>query len=171
VGRRVGLIIALALCAGCDPWRCDFHVRGACIEFETDPPDLEAAQVRVEQVLALELPFWGLSKLDGWRIQYRDSVEYPCYMASRNEGCTDYLEKTLSVHVPDGAPGCFEAAELLHELGHYELGDPIHSAARWQDVDGMFASVVWERPDAPSACVSRYRGIRSGVWAVRPDRF
>jgi hypothetical protein len=165
-----GLAAALAL-AGCDPWACDFESHGACVEFETDPPDLADARRRVDALLATELPFWGLSNLDGWRVQYRDGAEYMCYLTQRNDGCTDYLEKTLSVRVPPDAPGCFEAAELLHELGHYALGDPMHSAPRWRDVEAQFAPIVWDRPDAQSACVERYRGIHAGVWTVREDRF
>ena len=47
----------------CDPWRCDFHSHGACVEFETDPPDLAVAKPRVDALLDRELPFWGLSNL------------------------------------------------------------------------------------------------------------
>jgi hypothetical protein len=161
---------ALAL-AGCDPWDCDFQSHGACIEFETDPPDLAEATRRVDALLETELPFWGLSNLEGWRVQYRNGAEYSCYLAQRNDGCTDYLEKTLSVRVPPGASDCFEAAELLHELGHYALGDPMHSSPRWEDVEAQFAPIVWDHPDAPAACVERYRGIRMGVWSVREDHF
>jgi hypothetical protein len=157
--------------ASCERWECDFDSHGACVEFETDPPDMGGAKARVDALLARELPFWGLANLNDWRIQLRVGAEYTCYLAQRNDGCTDYLEKTLSVRVPPDAPECFEAAELLHELGHYALGDPMHSAARWQDVDPAFAPFVWDHPGAPAACVNRYEGIRSGVWAVREDRF
>jgi hypothetical protein len=168
----VVLGVALAvLCGGCEGWRCDFHVRGACVEFETPPGDLAQAQARMERLLDLELPFWGVTRLDGWRIQYRNTQSYPCYLASRNEGCTDYVEHTMSVHVPDGSPGCFEAAELLHELGHYALGDPMHSAPRWEEVDAQFARIVWDRPDAPVECRLRWEGIRTGVWTVYADHF
>jgi hypothetical protein len=172
--RRIvtGAVVAAALAgAACSPWDCDFDSHGACIEFETDPPDLADARRRVDALLDAELPFWGLSGLDGWRVQFRDGARYTCYFAGRNDGCTDYLEKTLSVRVPPEVPSCFEAAELLHELGHYTLGDPMHSAPRWRDVDAAFAPIVWDRPDAPDACVTRYRGIRTGVWTVREDRF
>ena len=172
--RRIvicGLAAALALGLACAPWDCDFDSHGACVEFETDPPDLAEARRRVDALLAAELPFWGLANLDGWRIQFRDGAEYSCYLTPRNDGCTDYLEKTLSVRVPPDAPRCFEAAELLHELGHYALGDPMHSAGRWRDVDAAFAPLVWDRPGAPAECVERYRGIRAGVWTVREDRF
>jgi hypothetical protein len=164
----VGAGLGLSACA---PWDCDFESHGACVEFETDPPDLAEAKARVDGLLARELPFWGLANLRDWRIQFRDGAEYTCYLAQRNDGCTDYVEKTLSVRVPPDAPGCFEAAELLHELGHYALGDPMHSAGRWQDVDPAFAPLVWDHPAAPEACVTRYEGIRSGVWTVREDRF
>lgn len=163
-----GAALALASCA---PWDCDFDSHGACVEFETDPPDLDEAKARVDALLARELPFWGLANLSDWRVQFRDGAEYACYLAQRNDGCTDYVEKTLSVRVPPDAPGCFEAAELLHELGHYALGDPMHSAARWRDVEAAFAPLVWDHPAAPDACVKRYEGIRSGVWAVGEDRF
>jgi hypothetical protein len=166
-----GAVGALVLLAGCDPWRCDFESHGACVEFTKNPPDLEAARRRMDRLLELELPFWGLSRLDGWRVQFRDTAEYPCYVASRNEGCTDYVQKTLSVRLPRDTPDCFEAAELLHELGHYELGDPMHSNPRWDAVDAAFAPVVWDRPDAAPSCVKRYQGITSGVWHVTRDRF
>jgi hypothetical protein len=171
LGAIVGVLAAALALGGCDPWQCDFESHGACVEFETDPADLGEAQRRVDRLLDLELPFWGLSSLDGWRVQYRDGPEYTCYLAKRNDGCTDYLEKTLSVKLPPDAPECFEAAELLHELGHYALGDPMHSAPRWLDVDAQFAPMVWDRPDAPASCVARYRGIRSGVWDVHQDSF
>ena len=173
--RRIvigGVAAALALgLTSCAPWDCDFDSHGACVEFETDPPDLGEAARRVDALLSVELAFWGLANLDGWRVQFRDGPYYTCYLAKRNDGCTDYLEKTLSVRVPPEAPGCFEAAELLHELGHYSLGDPMHSAERWQAVDAAFAPLVWDRPDATEACLKRYRGIRTGVWTVREDRF
>jgi hypothetical protein len=164
------LLAALAL-AGCQPWHCDFESRGACIEFKNDPPDMEEARVRMDRLLELELAFWGLANLDGWRIQFRDSASYPCYFADRNDGCTDYLERTISVRLPPDVPGCFEATELLHELGHYELGDPMHSNARWADLDAAFAGIVWDRPDAPPECVERYAGITSGVWPVTRHGF
>ncbi len=164
--------IGAALClAACDPWRCDFHARGACVEFEDDPPDLADAELRVSALLDRELPFWGLSSLSGWRIQYRNDAEYACYLAAHNDGCTDYIEKTLSVRIPPDANGCFEAAELLHELGHYELGDPMHSNDRWKQVEAQFAPMVWDRPDAAPECVDRYQGIERGMWPVRIDRF
>jgi hypothetical protein len=172
--RRIvtGGIAVVALAAlGCAPWDCDFDSHGACIEFEADPPDLAEARSRVDALLAAELPFWGLSSLDGWRVQFRNGARYSCYLTQRNDGCTDYLEKTLSVRVPPDAPGCFEAAELLHELGHYTLGDPMHSAPRWQDVEDAFAPIVWDHPGAADPCVIRYRGIRGGVWTVRTDHF
>lgn len=161
---------ALALCA-CEPWRCDFHSHGACVEFTEDPPDLADAEARMDALLARELPFWGLSSLGGWRIQYRDTSDYPCYLADRNDGCTDYIEKTLSVRIPPGADGCFEAAELLHELGHYALGDPMHSNDRWRDVEPAFARMVWDFPEAPEECVSAYFGRTLGMWPVHIDGF
>jgi hypothetical protein len=169
--RSTGAACALALLGACDPWRCDFESRGACIEFTTDPPDLEAARLRVEALLARELPFWDISSLSGWRIQFRDTTEYSCYLAASSEGCTDYIEKTLSVRVPPSSQGCFEASELLHEIGHYALGDPMHSNARWEDVDAAFARMVWDYPGAPQECVDRYEGVTIGIWDVAPDRF
>jgi hypothetical protein len=170
--KLLGVAVVAALSLGaCDPWRCDFRSHGACVEFETDPPDMEAAQRRVDALLALELSFWGLANLDEWRIQFRDGPEYACYLAARNDGCTDYVEKTLSVRVPIGSSGCFEAAELLHELGHYALGDPMHSAPRWEQVDASFPAMVWDRADAAAECVDRYEGIELGMWPVRVDRF
>ena len=168
-GQRwlLGAVAAAAL-AACDPWHCSFESHGACVEFDHPPADLEAAKARVDRLLELELPFWDLHALSGWRIQYRDTSEYVCYLATRNAGCTDYIQKTLSVRVPDDS-GCFEAAELLHELGHYKLGDPMHANPRWRDVDAAFAGMVWDRPDAPAACVARYHDIRTGMWSVGVD--
>ncbi len=165
----IGAAAAATLCA-CEPWDCSFESHGACVEFESPAPaDLEDAKARLDRLLELELAFWDLHSLSGWRIQYRDSKEYVCYLATRNEGCTDYLEKTLSVRVPDTSGGCFEAAELLHELGHYKLGDPMHANPRWRDVDATFAAMVWDRPDASQACVDRYEGVRAGMWQVATD--
>jgi hypothetical protein len=170
-GILAGAVAALAALPACEPWRCDFESHGACVEFTRDPPDLALAQARMDALLALELPYWGLSSLAGWRIQIRDSAEYPCYFADRNEGCTDYVAKTLSVRLPPDARGCFEAVELLHELGHYELGDPMHSNRLWDGIDAQFSRIVWDRPDAPPECVERYGGITTGVWPVRRHAF
>ncbi len=161
---------ALAL-SGCAPWRCDFESHGACVEFTTDPPDLEAAHARVDALLDRELPFWGLANLGGWRIQFRDTAERACYLAAQSEGCTDYVEKTISIRIPPTAGGCFEASELLHELGHYALGDPMHSNSSWGAVEGAFASMVWNFPGAPAECVKRYHGITTGMWIVDLDHF
>ncbi|ACL66538.1 conserved hypothetical protein [Anaeromyxobacter dehalogenans 2CP-1] len=168
-GAAVAAAAALLSLAACDPWHCSFESHGACVEFESPPADLEAARARMDRLLELELPFWNLHSLSGWRIQYRDTTEYVCYLATRNEGCTDYIQHTLSLHVPDDSGGCFEAAELLHELGHYKLGDPTHSNPRWKDVDAAFAGIVWDRPDAPAECRKRYQGIRLGMWPVGTD--
>jgi hypothetical protein len=161
---------ALSLSA-CDPWACDFYSHGACVEFSTPLADVADAQRRMDRLLDLELPYWGLSSLEGWRIQYRTTAEYTCYLAARNDGCTDYAKQTMSVRLPSDTPSCFEAAELLHELGHYELGDPMHSNPLWAGVDAQFAGIVWDRPDAPPECVARFHGIESGVWVVRRNGF
>lgn len=164
-------IAALAGLAACDPWHCAFDSHGACVEFAHPPDDLGAAKRRVDTLLDLELPYWGLSSLSGWRIQYRESPDYPCYLADRNDGCTDYLNHTLSVRVLADAQGCFEAAELLHELGHYRLGDPMHSNPGWDGVEAEFAPMVWDRADAPPECVERFGGIRTGMWHVNTNAF
>ncbi len=161
---------ALAV-TGCSNWKCDFESHGACIEFVTAPADLQATKARVDALLDRELPFWGLANLGGWRVQFRDSAKYDCYFASENEGCTDYLDQTLSVRIPPDGEGCFEAAELLHELGHYELGDPMHSSPRWRGVEAQFAPMVWDYPGAPPECVRRYQGITTGVWTVSFNSF
>jgi hypothetical protein len=165
---RTGVLAAAAaaLLAGCDPWHCAFDSHGACIEFETVPEDLAGAQARVDRLLDLELAHWGLRSLSDWRVQFRDSQHYVCYFAAENDGCTDYLQKTISVWVPPEANGCFEAAELLHELGHYELGDPMHASRRWSALEDQFAPMVWDRPDAAPECVARYGGVRTGMWTV-----
>jgi hypothetical protein len=170
-GRVLPALCAALALSACDTWRCDFESHGACIEFTTDPLDMEDARLRVDALLARELPFWNLSSLSGWRIQFRDTTEYSCYLAASSEGCTDYLEKTMSVRIPPTSRGCFEAAELLHELGHYALGDPMHSNRLWESLDEAFPSMVWDFPEAPPECVSRYRGVTSGIWTVTPDRF
>jgi hypothetical protein len=170
-GLRVALVAGAVALAGCDTWYCDFESHGACIEFTTDPQDLEGARVRVDRLLEREMAFWGLSRLSGWRVQFRDTTDHPCYLAAASEGCTDYLEKTISVRVPSSSRGCFEASELLHELGHYALGDPMHSNDLWMQVDGAFARMVWDFPGAPAECVDRYEGVTSGMWGVVADRF
>jgi hypothetical protein len=172
-GRLGGAtLVALAMAAsGCDTWRCDFDSHGACIEFTPELTDLPATRARVDALLAREMPFWGIGSLSGWRIQFRDGTDHPCYLASSSEGCTDYLEKTISVRIPPSAHGCFEASELLHELGHYVLGDPMHSNDTWKGVEAAFARMVWDFEGAPEDCVSRYQGVTTGIWTVRIDQF
>ncbi len=164
-------VVPLLALTACSDWDCDFASHGACIEFVTKPADMERAHVRVDALLDREMAYWGISSLDGWRVQFRNSLEYTCYFAASNEGCTDYVEKTLSVRVPPDSMGCFEAAELLHELGHYEMGDPMHSNQKWGGVEAQFPPIVWNRPDAPTECVERYAGITTGAWVVRLDSF
>lgn len=174
-GRRRRLAAALAALGaavlGCDPWRCSFDSHGACVEFATPPADLEAAKARMDRLLELELPYWNLHSLSGWRIQFRDSADYVCYLSSQDDGCADYLNRTLSVLVPPDAPGCFEAAELLHELGHYALGDPMHANDLWGGVSAEFAPMVWDRTDAAQPCLDRYAGVREGMWRVHRNSF
>jgi len=169
--RIAAAILVAAVVSACNPWRCDFDSHGACIEFTSDPPDLAAAKVRVDALLDRELPYWGLSHLGGWRIQFRTTLDHPCYLAAESEGCTDYIDKTISVHIPSQASGCFEASELLHELGHYKLGDPMHSNELWKGVEAQFAPMVWDYPDAPPECVARYKGVTSGMWVVNINQF
>jgi hypothetical protein len=162
---------AVAALGACQPWHCDFESHGACIEFTTPPEDLAATQARVDALLDRELPFWGLTRVSGWRIQFRDSAAQPCYLAADSAGCTDYVESTISVRIPPGSGGCFEASELLHELGHYQLGDPMHSNDAWRGVSPAFSRMVWDFPGAPAPCVARYQGIVSGMWIVNLNRF
>lgn len=162
---------AAALLSGCSPWHCNFESHGACIEFTTPPGDLTATQARVDALLDRELPYWGLSGLSGWRIQFRDSANHPCYLAAESEGCTDYVENTISVHVPATSLGCFEAAELLHELGHFSLGDPMHSNDLWAGVEPAFPRMVWDFPGAPAECIARYQDVTSGMWIVQQNHF
>lgn len=169
--RRVAAAAALVLLVACDTWRCDFESRGACIEFTSDPPDLAAAKARVDALLDRELGYWGIASLSGWRVQFRTSLDHPCYLAAESEGCTDYVDKTLSVRIPPSSAGCFEASELLHELGHFELGDPMHSNGAWHGIEAAFPAMVWDYPGAPPECVARYKGITSGMWIVGIDRF
>jgi hypothetical protein len=170
VGKAV-MVAAAALVAGCHDWHCDFWSHGACVEFSWDTRDIPGLQERVDALLERELPFWGLSQVSGWRVQFRTSQDHTCYFSTRDDGCTDYLEQTISVRVPTDALGCPEAAELLHELGHYALGDPMHVNDAWKGVPDQFAPIVWDRPDAPEACVDRYGGVRTGVWTVRTNSF
>ncbi len=170
-GAWLAVLAPLLGLSACSPWTCDFTSHGACIEFVTKPADMERTRVRVDALLDREMAFWGIASLAGWRVQFRDGLQYTCYFAARNEGCTDYVEQTLSVRIPPSSMGCFEAAELLHELGHYELGDPMHSNDKWKGVEAQFAPMVWNRADAPPECVERYGGITSGAWAVKLDSF
>jgi hypothetical protein len=173
-GRGLWWLAALAPLAvlpACSPWSCDFDSHGACIEFVAKPANMDDARRRVDALLGRELAYWNLANLDGWRVQFRESAEYTCYFAARNEGCTDYVERTLSVRIPPDSMGCFEAAELLHELGHYELGDPMHSNPVWRNVDAQFAPMVWDHEGAPPECIKRYGGITSGIWTVESDSF
>ncbi len=165
-------MVALLGIAACEPWRCDFWSHGACVEFTFDPGiPMSEAHARFDRLLELEMPYWGITRVSGWRIQYRRSRSYDCYFSSLNEGCTDFLAQTISVRVPPDTSDCFEAAELLHELGHYTIGDPMHSAPAWEGVDARFAPVVWDRPDAPHSCVDQFQGVHEGVWAVDADGF
>ncbi len=175
MGRRWGgvvgasLAIVLAGCAQQGP--CDFHSHGACVQFTYDYSGLKDVQGRIDRLLEHEMPFWGLHDIAGWTIQFRDTNQYNCYLVATNSGCTDYFERVMSVEVAPEYHDCFEAAQLLHEMGHYTLGDPTHSDARWHDVPGAFAQMVWNRSDAAPECVSTFKGVTTGMWPVHFDGF
>jgi hypothetical protein len=157
----------MLLAGGCAQGRCDFHSHGGCIEFTYDVSGIPDLQARVDKLLDLEMAFWDLHSLDGWKVQFRATQSYDCYLVMQNDGCTNYFLREMSVYVAVDADGCFESAELLHELGHFKLGDPTHSDAKWHDIDPQFAPIVWDRPDAADSCQLRYRGIFAGMWPVR----
>ena len=171
-GIVLGGMAAAALALGaCAPWSCDFDSHGACIEFATNPPDLAEASRRVDALLDAELPFWGLSNLDGWRVQFRDGPEYTCYLARRNEAARTTSRRPCRCGSRRTRLTASRRRSCSTSSGITRLGDPMHSAPRWQDVDDQFAPIVWDHPDAPPACVERYRGIHDGVWTVREDQF
>jgi len=170
-GGVVGVATGVCLLAACSQGPCDFHSHGACVEFTYDTTATPDVQARVDRLLELEMAFWGLHHLGGWKVQFRGTPEYLCYVSARNDGCTNYFNREISVRVLPDSEGCFESSELLHELGHYTLGDPAHSDPRWRDVDGQFAGIVWQRDDAAESCRHRYRDIFVGMWPVRIDGF
>jgi hypothetical protein len=164
--------VSLVLLLGCDRLGgCDFQSHGACIQFTYDTSQVPDVKARVDRLLELEMPFWGLHAIEGWRIQFRDSPNYNCYLNLNNSGCTNYFDQEMSVWVESNFDGCFEAAPLLHELGHYTLGDPTHSDPRWHDVPGQFAPIVWDRPDAAASCKKRFDGVYTGMWSVNFNGF
>jgi hypothetical protein len=173
--RRTGVVLAaLAVTAlpGCmQQGVCEFKSHGACIQFTYDSSAAPDLQARMDRLLELEMAYWGLHSLGGWTVQFRNSPSYNCYLTLTNSGCTNFFDREMSVYVQPGYGDCFEAAPLLHELGHYTLGDPTHSDARWRGVPESFASMVWDRPDAAASCVQRFRGITTGVWPVNFDGF
>lgn len=171
-GRLAGFTVCVgALLAGCAAGPCDLHSHGACVSFTYDASGIPDLQARVDRLLELEMPFWGLHHIAGWRIEFRNTNHYNCYLNLSNSGCTDFLSQEISVYVQPTFGECFEAAQLLHELGHYTLGDPTHSDPKWRDVPAQFASTVWDRPDAPASCVQRFAGIVTGMWPVNYDGF
>ncbi len=170
--RVVGIGALLLACACArQTGPCDFQSHGACIQFTFDTSKIPDVQARVDRFLALAMPFWGLHAIQGWTIQFRDSDQYDCYLNMTNSGCTNYFDQEMSVWVQPAFDGCFEAAPLLHELGHYTIGDPTHSDARWRDVSGQFAALVWDRPDAAASCKQRFSGVTTGMWPVNFNGF
>ncbi len=161
------------LLSGCSlqPGTCDLHSHGACVQFTYDASTIPNLQARMDRLLELEMAFWGLHAIDGWTIQFRDTTSYNCYLTMNNSGCTNFFSQEMSVYVAPSDGDCFEAAPLLHELGHYTLGDPTHSDPKWRDVPGQFAAIVWNRPDAAPSCIARFQGVTTGMWPVHFDGF
>ena len=155
--------------AACDPWHCDFHVRGACVEFEEDPPDLAVAERRVTALLDVELPFWGSSSLSGWRIQYRNDAE--CLLSRRAQRRVHRLPREDPLGSDPAGRGRLlrggRAAPRARSL-RARRSDVLERAL---DVEAQFAPMVWDREDAAPECVRRYHGIDHGMWPVRIDRF
>ncbi len=174
-GTRFGALVAAAVAVamgGCSmQGACDYHSHGACVQFTYDTSQLKNVQARLDSLLEHEMPFWGLHGISGWTIQFRANTDYNCYLNTDNSGCTDYFQRTLSVYVSPDDGDCFEAAPLLHELGHYTIGDPTHSDPHWQDVPGAFAEMVWNRPDAAPECVKIFQGVTTGMWPVHFNGF
>ena len=174
MGRSAVAFVAAGLWAfGCarQQGACDFESHGACVQFTYDATAIPDLRARVDRLLELEMAFWGVHALKGWTVQFRDTSHYDCYLNMTNSGCTNYFDQEMSVLADPAYGQCFESAPLLHELGHYTLGDPTHSDPRWRDVPGSFAAMVWDRPDAPAACVDRFQGVRDGMWPVHFDGF
>jgi hypothetical protein len=165
------VLVVASVLGGCGGGRCDVESHGACVEFTYDVSGVPDLQARVDRLLALELGYWGVPSLEGWKVQFRDTVEYQCALTQRTDGCTNWFRRELSVFVHPEAGGCFESAELLHELGHYTLRDPTHTDARWPALDAQFAAVVWDRPDAPADCRQRFHGVYRGMWTVNAGGF
>jgi hypothetical protein len=170
--RRIAAVAAAAL-LGCaqQTGPCLLESHGACVRFTYDVSAIPDLQARVDRLLELTMAYWGLHSLSGWAVQFRDTSRYNCYLNMNNSGCTNFFDREISVHVLPTYGECFEAAPLLHELGHYTLGDPAHSDAEWHGVSRLFAPVVWDRPDAPAACVDRFKGITTGMWPVNYGSF
>jgi hypothetical protein len=162
---------ALSLGAGCAQGPCDFYSHGACVAFTYDVSALPDVQGRVDRLLEREMAYWGVHHISGWRIEFRDTDRYDCYLSLKNSGCTNYFNQEMSVYVGPSFLECFEAAPLLHELGHYTIGDPTHSDERWKPIPDRFAEMVWARPDAAPACARRFNGIATGMWPVHFDGF
>jgi hypothetical protein len=171
-GARVAVASAL-LVLGCAQQQgpCLFESHGACIQFTYDVSGIPDVQPRVDRLLDLEMAVWGLHALNGWTVQFRRTANYNCYLNMNNSGCTNFFDREMSVQVLESYGDCFEAAPLLHELGHYTLGDPSHSDRRWHEVPGKFAEIVWDRPDAAAACVEAFRGVTIGMWPVNFNGF
>lgn len=169
--RAVGLAVVLLLGCARQQGACDFQSHGACIQFTFDTKNIPDLKARVDRLLELAMPFWGLHGIRGWTIQFRDTNSYNCYLTMSNSGCTNYFDQEMSVWVQPTFDGCFEAAPLLHELGHYTLGDPTHADPRWRDVPGQFAPLVWDRPDAAPSCVKRFSGVYTDMWPVHFNAF
>lgn len=150
---------------------CLFESHGACIRFTYDVSAVPDLQARMDRLLELEMAVWGLRSLRGWTIQFRRSASYNCYLNMVNSGCTNFFDREMSVQVREEYGDCFEAAPLLHELGHYTLGDPAHSDAQWHDIPTRFADIVWNRPDAPASCVEEFQGVTTGMWPVNFNSF
>ena len=167
----VSSVLLAALLGGCARGPCDVYSHGACVGFTYDVTQVQDLQARVDRLLELEMAYWGLHHIAGWRIEFRDSPHYDCYLNLTNSGCTNFFNNEISVYVHPSFGDCFEGAPLLHELGHYTLGDPTHDDPKWRPLPDQFAGVVWDRPDAPASCVRRFHGIVQGMWPVNFDGF
>jgi hypothetical protein len=146
-------VVPIALLAGCggrQQWNGDPKMYGVFISVEDGANPYTAAPdflPRVRRILAVSSHFYGHDPLElsGVRIIF-GTHGTDCGAARNWMGC--YTESTNTIFVTTESlwTSAVEETQLPHEMLHYFIGDPRHTASLWRQLGPL-----WEmlNPDVP----------------------